>query len=1133
MLVDIDLDARPKNLEWDIGADETDGNYAPTVASSIPDTTVNENNPAINNYRDLNNVFTDLDEGSALTFSIESNSDTILITVSIGADSALDLSFAPDSSGVATIIIRATDSLASFVEDTFVVTVNGFFPSGWVRKCELVIQASKVDTSLTDFPVLFTQANLPSDMFDADGSNPALNGGGDIRFSTDSDGWNQLSLEIVDFTTNNDPGLGTAEIWVKVDSLSSSVNKSVWVWYNKSGEVQPASDSSYGSESVWDGSYKGVWHLESDFSDATVDSNDGTNYGSTNASAKIGDGQNFPGVNEYIEIPNDTELENIQEGEYTIAGWFNPDQVPPGSGSDNDANYAILTKTGYMEGAIYKNDSTLQIDHWLTGDVWEGASSSPDSYSPGSANYIVGVVSKTDGETKVYVNGSLKQTKSWTPGTAAREFGTETWKIGIGIPGASTYRWAADGVIDEVRISNIDRSDGWISTQYNTQNSPSTFVLSGTCEAAVNNTPTIASAIPDTTVNEDNPPIDNYRDLNSVFSDIENGSALTFSIESNSNPSLVTATIDSDSALDLSFAASTSGSATLVIRATDSGALYVEDQVVVTVSTLALNNIARALLSGDITVTWVSVASSVYDIYYADSLNGTFIDVADVTASGDSSTWVDDGPGLPGTVTFEEVQTGGAAGSGDPTTVTTSLNLTGVTDHLYLASLVTKPGDATISVDSVYGLGLTWTLVKSQCGAQNIQYVEVWKAQGSPSLDDGPVSADISNPSSLLNSVALTVSRYSGVDPSSPVGTVVSANSVGVNGICSGGADSSAYSVDLTTTSDNSVAYGAVAIRSVVHTPGTGYTERVEFTQGAGANIAGIAVEDSSIASTSTVAVNGTMSGGADWAVVAVEIKAAVGGTPSHPDSVTQRYYRVQKQGGSTTSNTVGKYTVSLQDSAMNMISTPFVPYSTSLSSVLSTQLTGASSELNADRIWKWSLVFSKYDVAWLVSGGPQNGKWWDTEAGEESNMTFGADEGFWLQNRNGLQSLTFVGEVSDTPNRTLNLGKGIQMIGSAYPVDVVLTSSDLWEDGAVGSNNELNADRVLWWDPVVNDYKYAWLIDEVGPPWDGKWWDSSTGAETTIKLKPGQGLWFEIRDLDGHGSFIWTYPKPYSNPPN
>ncbi len=48
-----------------------------------------------------------------------------LVTVTIDADSALDLSFAPDANGTATITIRAVDSGGSAVNDTFVVTVTG------------------------------------------------------------------------------------------------------------------------------------------------------------------------------------------------------------------------------------------------------------------------------------------------------------------------------------------------------------------------------------------------------------------------------------------------------------------------------------------------------------------------------------------------------------------------------------------------------------------------------------------------------------------------------------------------------------------------------------------------------------------------------------------------------------------------------------------------------------------------------------------------------------------------------------------------------------------------------------------------------------------------------------------------
>ncbi|MGH7453288.1 MAG: PKD domain-containing protein, partial [bacterium] len=64
-------------------------------------------------------------------------------------------------------------------------------------------------------------------------------------------------------------------------------------------------------------------------------------------------------------------------------------------------------------------------------------------------------------------------------------------------------------------------------------------------------------------------------------------------------------------------------------------------------------------------------------------------------------------------IVYEESQTGGSSGS---TTVTTSANLTGVSGHLYLAAISTRPKKNVLSVS---GLGLSWTLVKSICAGQS------------------------------------------------------------------------------------------------------------------------------------------------------------------------------------------------------------------------------------------------------------------------------------------------------------------------------------------------------------------------------------------------------------------------------
>ncbi len=110
-------------VEDTITVTATPVNDNPVVASAIPDTTVAED-AVIGNYRDLNGVFADIEDGSSLAFTIQSNSNPGLLFASIGADSALDLSFAPNASGSATLVLRATDSEALFVEDTFTITVT-------------------------------------------------------------------------------------------------------------------------------------------------------------------------------------------------------------------------------------------------------------------------------------------------------------------------------------------------------------------------------------------------------------------------------------------------------------------------------------------------------------------------------------------------------------------------------------------------------------------------------------------------------------------------------------------------------------------------------------------------------------------------------------------------------------------------------------------------------------------------------------------------------------------------------------------------------------------------------------------------------------------------------------------------
>jgi uncharacterized repeat protein (TIGR02543 family) len=223
---------------------------------------------------------------------------------------------------------------------------------------------------------------------------------------------------------------------------------------------------------------------------------------------------------------------------------------------------------------------------------------------------------------------------------------------------------------------------------------------------------------------------------------------------------------------------------------------------------------------------------------------------------------------IPVDIVHEETKTGNDSGS---VTVTTSVNLAGVSNHLYLAVISTRPR---VAVTSVSGLGLTWTLVKAKCAGRNTTGIEVWKAQGA-SPTNGVVMATLAG---TPNTAVIAVSRYSGAATSNPIGNVIAGNTNGLNaaGACSGGFDGNSYLFNLTTTANKAVVYGAIAIKGQAHTPGADYTERAEIKQLNGSNSSGIAVEDKIIASAATIAVNGSLKNAVDWAMVGLEIKPLI-----------------------------------------------------------------------------------------------------------------------------------------------------------------------------------------------------------------------------------------------------------------
>ena len=94
---------------------------SPFVANAIPDVskTVNSGNHQI----DLSSVFGDDGGVGSLTYSVQNNSNTNLVTQASISGNILTLAFKPSTTGTAQITVRATDAQGLFVDDEFNVTI--------------------------------------------------------------------------------------------------------------------------------------------------------------------------------------------------------------------------------------------------------------------------------------------------------------------------------------------------------------------------------------------------------------------------------------------------------------------------------------------------------------------------------------------------------------------------------------------------------------------------------------------------------------------------------------------------------------------------------------------------------------------------------------------------------------------------------------------------------------------------------------------------------------------------------------------------------------------------------------------------------------------------------------------------
>ena len=228
-----------------------------------------------------------------------------------------------------------------------------FTASDWGQQAEYEINSGQVPSSQSSVPILITMdtASFPSSMLDAGGTS-ALNGGGDIRVSTDTAGANQLAIEIVSCIVSGTPANQELIMWVLVPTVDDL--EKIYVTWNRAGQSQPGNAAPFGRNAVW---VEGSKYNAADGTDSSGDTDLAVN--STTADTAFGYGTGWKTNGSFQSSAIGSGNLNLSAAtEYSIDFWINA--------SPSQGNWigfcSISDGTGTGQFAIARASSSSSLD---------------------------------------------------------------------------------------------------------------------------------------------------------------------------------------------------------------------------------------------------------------------------------------------------------------------------------------------------------------------------------------------------------------------------------------------------------------------------------------------------------------------------------------------------------------------------------------------------------------------------------------------------------------------------------------------------------------------------------------------------------------------------------------------------
>ncbi len=331
------------------------------------------------------------------------------------------------------------------------------FDEGWQHRKKITIDHTQVAGDLSYFPVLVST-------LDSDLQVKAQDDGDDILFMDGVGVANKLYHEIEYY----DDSTGELVAWLNIHSVSHDEDTALYMYYGN-----PTASNQESPTRIWDTGFTHVWHMDGT-DDSTSNNYDLTNYGaSTTSSGKIGTAYDF----------EKSETDYLTYGDNTISHpkpmcmelWFSMEST-----ATEDYYGMMSMRDQYaVDLAQRKNAYTTVPDNCIFG-LYKDISSGWNFYDTGVNSistttwYHIAFTIDNSGNAQIFLDGVVKES-----GSGLSDATSPDWESGIGAYFSSSISHHFDGIIDEVRISDVTRSAEWVSTSYNNQNDPSVFLNFG------------------------------------------------------------------------------------------------------------------------------------------------------------------------------------------------------------------------------------------------------------------------------------------------------------------------------------------------------------------------------------------------------------------------------------------------------------------------------------------------------------------------------------------------------------------------------------------------------------------------------------------------------------------------------